>query len=504
MQPTILSINASPRNGRWVKGIDELLSSIQKLNTNEDLMDFLKTEGKLHLDNFIEAVRKDGIPFDQLYKKLKTIAGGTGLCNSEIGNVAGLWGAFQLGSNIDHVALSQYFDSTGKKKNIDELKNKVLRADGLLMATPVYFGDRSSLASDFIEYLRQDPELSKSIVGKPMVGIAAGAKRNGGQETALIYQIVEMMNLGMLGLGNDTETSAQYGGTIVAGDVGMAADDMYGLGTSIGAGRRLARVAKLLKISEKKRLNDQKRVLFWILQDKDDTARKFVDNLVSINSGDVDVTILNLVDYEISRCMGCDICPTHVGTDSEYRCINKRKNDAFVNLHNKFADYDMIVPVAFSPKDRNGIKNVYQRFIERTRYLRRGDFMFSNILIMPLVFEEVGSYENLQTRMLTSLIRHHTVMLKPNVGFVHKGGLLNHQEVCETWRFSLEQAEKLTVGKLQQVSDDGELDYKPVGYILSVANDQEKSVEERRVIMRTDRNNRRLIDARNRLVGTVE
>ena len=43
-----------------------------------------------------------------------------------------------------------------------------------------------------------------------------GAKRNGGQETALIYQLVDFINLGMLGAGNDSQ---RLSGTIVAGDV---------------------------------------------------------------------------------------------------------------------------------------------------------------------------------------------------------------------------------------------------------------------------------------------
>lgn len=500
MKPVILSLNASLRNGRWGKGVDSLLTSIKSLDTSDELIEFLGNEAKLHLNNFLEAGRKDGVSFDVLYKKLRRNKGDKGLCNSEIGLVAGLWGVNQVGCEIEHVPLSQYFDSTGKSKNLEELKTKIIAADGLLLVTPVYFGDRSSLASDFMEFLRQDSELIKSLSGKPMSGISVGAKRNGGQETTLIYQVMEMMNLGMLGLGNDTETTSQYGGTIVAGDIGTAAGDLYGLGTAIGSGRRLGRVAKLLSVSSEKEIKGKIRVLFWILQDKDECAKKYVSELVENVADRVDSTIMNLVDSDISRCIACDICPTHIGKDAEYRCINKRQTDAFVSLHEQFLDYDMIVPVAFSPIERSGLKNVYQRFIERTRYLRRGDYLFSDVVIMPLVFNEVGSAENLQTRMITSLIRHHTIVVKPNIGHILQGELLNQEEVSENWCVAIEQAQRIAKGRMLQLSTEGDIGYNPVGYLLSLAKNQEDNVDDRRKMMRIDRKTRRLADSQKRMV----
>ena len=131
----------------------------------------------------------------------------------------------------------------GTNKNLDQLKEKLINADGLIVSGPVYFGDRGSLSQSFLELIQRDLELQDAVSGKLYAGIAVGAKRNGGQETTLIYQLFDFLSLGMLGVGNDSDTTAQYGGTGLAGDVGTMHADDYGLATSIGTGRRISTLA---------------------------------------------------------------------------------------------------------------------------------------------------------------------------------------------------------------------------------------------------------------------
>ncbi len=78
----------------------------------------------------------------------------------------------------------------------------------------------------------------------------------------------------------------------------------------------------------------------------------------------------------------------------------------------------------------------YQRFIERTRYLRRGDYVFSDWLCAPLVIEELGANENMHIRLLTSMLRHHTIMVKPMISYTQAGKDLNFDEVTEHFHFS--------------------------------------------------------------------
>ncbi len=499
-KPKILAVSASLRNARWGKGVGDLLDAIREQKDRDALFEFIHDQAKIHFQQFIDAGRKEGIPFDEMYENLKRQTGKKGLCNSEIGMAVALWAAYNTGCEIDYVPLSSHFKPMGDIKNAAALKEKLLSADGLLLCTPVYFGDRSSLASDFIEFIRSDQELRDHLAGKPVGGVAVGAKRNGGQETTLIYQLIEMTDLGMLGLGNDSDTTSQYGGTIKAGDIGTAADDDYGLNTAIGTGHRVGQVSYELCRSKNKGLSGPLRVMFWILQDAEGQAEKRVQDLIEATTFEIAPKVMPLTQGNVGRCIACDICPTHIGADIEYRCIIKKNADEFATIHEDLLDYDVIVPVALSLNDRSALTTVYQRFIERTRYLRRGDYLFTDVAIIPVVFEELGATENLHIRMLTSMIRHHTVVLKPCVGFIHEGKMLNWDSVLDIWKKNLDYARQITVGRLAASQDNNEaISYHPVGYVLSAAADRELSVAERRKMLHDDREQRRAQDVAARL-----
>jgi multimeric flavodoxin WrbA len=282
MQPKlkIVGLSASLRNARRGGGNHQLVEDLQRLATKEELVAYLKQQASIHLGQFVEAGRKQQLPFDELYKNLKKLKGDRGLSNSEIALAAALWSAFKLGAEIEHLSLSEFFPEQGKTKNLDSLKETVVAADGLLLSSPVYFGDRGSLAQSFTDWIRQDPELRAGLSGKVYGGLAVGAKRNGGQETTLIYQLMDMIHAGFLGVGNDSETTSQYGGTGWAGDIGTMPNDAYGLDTSMGTGRHVTRVAAMLQMAAGQTLADRPKVAFWILQDKDHKAQRFVEGLV--------------------------------------------------------------------------------------------------------------------------------------------------------------------------------------------------------------------------------
>lgn len=506
MKPKVLAVSASLRNARWGHGTRDLLASIKGIPDQKELVAYLDAQAKVHLDQFVAAGREQGLSFDELYRNLRKLAGRSGLSNSEVGMGAALWAAHQVGCDIDYVPLSDYFKEGGESENLAELKAQLLTADALLLCTPVYFGDRSSLASDFIEFIRSDDDLMKHLEGKPMAGIAVGAKRNGGQETTLIYQLMDFMHVGMLGVGNDSESTSQYGGTLLGGDVGTAAKDAYGMETAIGSGRRVARLALRLKEAKPEMLRDRLRVAFWVLQDADGFAMSHVHRLIKRSGNAIEATIIDATspDIEVARCIACDICPTKVGMDAEYRCIIKKKTDIFAQQHAEMIDHDVIVPVGYSPVNRRGLVNAYQRFIERTRYHRRGDYLFTDVMVIPFVLDELGANENLPIRMMTSLIRHHTVVGKPLVAHIHKGNILNLDVVDADWAMLLEQSRKLTVGRLQGIGMDPKIAYNPVGYILSALKDKESSVVERRAVLHQDREVRMQQYAMTRLVQSEQ
>lgn len=207
----VLGVSGSLRNVRFGSGSTSLCSELAALESKSDLVDYLQKQSKICASNFFEAGRKNNQPFDVIYNNLRKSKGNQGLSNSEASLAAGLWGAVQGGSEIRHCGLARYFPPNNPGVHLDELKATILEADAYLIATPVYFGDRSSLVQRFVKFLRADPELTAHLRDKFHAGISVGAKRNGGQETSLIYLMTDMANFNMMAMGNDSGTTALCG-----------------------------------------------------------------------------------------------------------------------------------------------------------------------------------------------------------------------------------------------------------------------------------------------------
>ena len=114
--------------------------------------------------------------------------------------------------------------------------------------------------------------------------------------------------------------------------------------------------------------------------------------------------------------------------------------------------------------------------MERTRYLRRGDYVFSDRLVAPLVLAEIGAHENLELRMMTSFVRHHTVISRPIIGYLHQGKLLNGDEVVAELQRVAAAGARLLAGRLVSTSLRlAATQYHPVGYVLASEKDKEAS-----------------------------
>jgi len=485
----ILGISASLRNARKGSGNKILIDELKAINDEESLKEYLKNQAQIHLQQFVDAGRKEHLPFDEIYTNLKKNKGNVGLSNSEVALSAALWSANQLGSEIEHISLGEYFLESKKKKNEQELIEKINEADGILVSTPVYFGDRSSLSQSFINFIILNRDKLKNIEQKVYAGISVGAKRNGGQETTLIYQLYDFVNIGMLGVGNDSETTSQYGGTGYAGDIGSMGNDDYGLAMSMGTGRRLARVSTMISEYGDYTLVDKLKVQLWILQDKNGFATEKAIEAFSHLKGDVELSIINICNKEIIRCIACDICPTHIDVDRSYRCIIKSKTDDFEHLHEQLLEADVIVPVIYCSKDKSDLVSNYQRFIERTRYLRRGDYVFSDLVVLPFVIEEVGANDNMALRSMTSLMRHHTIIAKPTVLSSYKDEILEFDEAKKELSGQIKIFKKVIISRINLYANtDSNFKYNPVGYVLSAAKEAEDEKLDKRRGMLEKRN----------------
>jgi multimeric flavodoxin WrbA len=501
----ILGISASLRNARFGIGSEKLIAEIKRIKSKEKLVEYLETQTKIRVTDFIAAGRANKEPFDEIYKNLLKAKGDKGLSNSEASLAAGLWSAYQEGAEIVHTSLSSYFPMNGKAKRLDELKAKILDADALLISGPVYFGDRSSLAHEFVEFLQCDQDIKDHIFGKCYAGIAVGAKRNGGQETSLIYQIIDMSNLNMLAVGNSAETTAQYGGTTLAGDVGTAYKDEYGLNTCMGTGARLAKTALGLDQVRDMKLKDKVQIAVWMVQDTSDgKGLNYIKSLLSkVQNDDVEFKIVDLSKEEIYRCIACDVCPTKVGPKEEYRCIIKAKEDYMQREHQNIVNVDAILIAGYSPVDKTRVDSVYQKFIERTRYLRRDDYVFTDRLIAPLVISEMNSNQNLHIRMLTSLIRHHTILHHPLLAFEQDGQLLNNDFFLKQADLFAKKAVQTTIARLNSDANEAsKISYNPIGYTISMEQKHANENDGKKAKIETVRE-QELLDEKQRVLAST-
>lgn len=418
--------------------------------------------------------------------------------NTEVALAAALYGAKEAGAEVLHVQLNRYFLPTPRPAKLKELKEILLRADGLVLATPVYFGDRSLLIGNLIDLIRGDAELKAALAGKIMGGLAVAAKRNGGQETSLIYQLMDMLDIGFLGVGNDWRTTAQYGGTCHAGDVGMMASDSVGIDTAIGVGRRVGTVARMNRMGEDHQLLGKHRLVFLVAQDKDEVALRYVRAL-SLQAPEAEVTIIDVTKLKIYSCQACDICPATVGIDKNSRCIIKRRDDDMQGVYDTLRNADVIIPVTYNPEDRNELESPYQSLMERLRFMRRSNYMLSDRLIAPLVLEELGAGQNFHIRMITSLIRQHSIVTKPMLAYFRKEAPLNEAEVAQQFAALNQTARNITRGRLLLYANPAEsIEYQTVGYF----SDQFENAEEKIRISRQiheDRLHRYRTEANDRL-----
>jgi multimeric flavodoxin WrbA len=463
------------RNARHGKGSVQLVEEIRSLANPEELTVYLKEQTAILAEEFLAAGLAEGKPFDEVYRTLRKAKGDMGLSNSEAGLVAGLWGCVQEGADVRHVGLASHFSMSGKPHRLDLLKAALLEADGLLISGPVYFGDRSSLIQSFIQFVAADKEVAEHLRGKIYGGISVGAKRNGGQETQLIYQMLDMANLDMLALGNSAETTSQYGGTVVAGDIGTAWSDEYGMRTSIGTGSHLARMVMAVNRarSGKARLRDKAKVAIFLVQDVDShKGASYLQQLIANGDSDgVEITVNDITQENVYRCIACDVCPTHHAPRDEYSCIINAKEDYFVKHHKALVDADAILLAAYSPVGWERVNSVYQQFVERTRYIRRAHYLWSDRLVAPLVISEVDANQNLHIRMLTSVIRHHTVLNHPIIGVEFGGRLLNAEKMQRRFNEFLANARTLTLARLSQDAEELDSTYNAIGYKISRARD---------------------------------
>ena len=434
-KPNVLVVCASIRSTG--KKDEELKAIVENSNSQSDILDFFNTLS-----------HKESIAYS----------------NSEIISSIAMIGAKSTGANVDYFSLRRLFkvtnslridrvDSLGlddemfyidttkiEKKSLEHLIKKVKRADSIILSTPVYFGDRSSVADYFLKLLHKRRLLEK----KAFSVISVGAKRNGGQETTNIYALFDAINMGAYGVGNGPKTS-QYGGTCVGGDRGSVIKDEYGLETSFGTGKRSAQVAKIVSIAKEIQESEFEKVKIGILISADnivkDVQKKVEALLLKIDNPLVDFEIINLIDHKVERCIACNVCPypqmikngsrgkTHLGK-TDYACIIDNGRDSVEVIRESLKNIRGLIVVSVNDDNITDLVDQYQSFMERSRFIRRNDFEWMNTVFTSLIFKNDGSSRDrlFGLRSTTSYMRHNTIITAPNRVLTLEGKIISSSE----------------------------------------------------------------------------
>ncbi len=394
-------------------------------------------------------------PVSEFIRKGKSLVRtGLTLSNSEILAAATMKGVYSKGADIEYfplVVLFHHKESSvldlrrrSSKENaedelayvdtlsiveekLEELCAKIVEADGVILSTPVYFGDRSSVANKFLQVTARKTLLQNKIFGVASVG----AKRNGGQETCNIYSMIETLNQGALVVGNGPPTS-QYGGTAIGGNPGDVLGDESGIDTAFGVGMKVAHVSEMY--SKEKHPASHVRIRVDILVTMDTSERflaKYLKDLTIRTAKStpwVEFVIHELIDSTIYRCLGCTICPVPPG-DSEKttKCTIKDPEDCLEKLRESLRGSDCAVIAGLNILDYEKIIFRYQVLTERMRYIRRSNFELTDLLITGLCYNQFGATANSihSIKALTSYIRHNTTFYKPIDIFEYEGKVLN-------------------------------------------------------------------------------
>jgi multimeric flavodoxin WrbA len=387
------------------------------------------------------------------------------ISNSDGCLLASLFGATQKGCEIRAINLRSFFSNKSyefrSKDEKKELYEIVKDADGFICATPVYFGDCSSYLKEFVRFLYEEDLIKNKIIGLNSVG----AKRNGGQETAISYTLYDVLKKGGLICGNGPSTS-QYGGTAWAGDLGAVREDFFGIETSIGTGQKIASVAKILK-STKNLKKDKLKISVWIVRDKESIVygriKEIINKIREVFHESVELDVLRICNLNLERCLGCSICPYYYDKSSQYGVFKDRiQDDDLSGIYSRLIETDGIIVAGYNSVNSTGVKDLFSIFIERTRQIRRDDFLLTNLPVLAYSIEEVGNGSLFSMKVMTSFLRHNSIILPPIEQYIIHNEIMNNidQRIYDfiTLAKSIKQGRKYI--KEQRI-------YKPIGYSIS-------------------------------------
>ncbi|OPZ46627.1 MAG: 2-amino-4-deoxychorismate dehydrogenase [Actinobacteria bacterium ADurb.BinA094] len=133
-----------------------------------------------------------------------------------------------------------------REDDVQGVLDAMVAADGIVVATPVYFGLPSDLFSKFIMRTRTLRHQDFKLANKPVGVLAIAGRRSGGAETAIIATWLPFVRNGCLVVGNGDGT-CQFGAYGWAGPRGHVSSDEWGLVQAFQTAQRVFTLAAMVK-----------------------------------------------------------------------------------------------------------------------------------------------------------------------------------------------------------------------------------------------------------------
>jgi multimeric flavodoxin WrbA len=130
--------------------------------------------------------------------------------------------------------------------DVQNVLDKMVAADGMVVATPVYFGLPSDLFSKFIMRTRPLRHQDFKLANRPVGVMATAGRRSGGAETTIIATWLPFVRNGCLVVGNGDAT-CQFGAYGWAGARGHILSDEWGMEQGYQTVERVFTMARIIK-----------------------------------------------------------------------------------------------------------------------------------------------------------------------------------------------------------------------------------------------------------------
>ncbi|MFA4965821.1 MAG: flavodoxin family protein [Thermoleophilia bacterium] len=133
-----------------------------------------------------------------------------------------------------------------QEDDVQAILDAMVAADGLLIATPVYFGLPTDLFSKFIMRTRPLRHQDFKLANRPVGVLATAGRRSGGAETAILATWLPFVRNGCLVVGNG-DASCQFGAYGWAGPRGHILSDAWGLEQAAQTAERVFTLARVFQ-----------------------------------------------------------------------------------------------------------------------------------------------------------------------------------------------------------------------------------------------------------------